>query len=805
MNTLRRWLLSGWLVGVQTFLPVHAQAQEAPRRYVLSGFVTDAARGERLVGATLYVPALRTGTVTNADGFFRLVLPADSLVLHVSYLGYRPLLLPLRLQHDTELRLALTPTPVGLDEVEVVAERGEVAPRMGAVTLSVEEIRKLPALLGEVDVIKALQLLPGVQAGAEGATGLYVRGGGPDQNLILLDVTPVYNISHVLGFLSMFNAEALQQVRLVKGGFPARYGGRLSSVVDLMPKEGNLRRFEADGTVGLVFSSLTVQGPLARDRASFLLSARRTYIDVLARPFLNRRLPEGQRLAAYFYDTNARLHYAPTPHDRLFLNGYLGRDVYGSTYETTDPLRRPVYRERNTGGSDWGNRTGTLRWQHRFSNRVLSNATGFYSHYQFDVRTRLEQIEERQPPVRQSEEVLYTSGIADLGARLDVDYQPAPGHNVRLGGGATRHQFNPGVSRLRLRLADTGALDTTLTPNAFRFSGTEAFLYAEDDFPLTRRLRLNAGLHGAALQVQGTTYTSLQPRLSLHYRRSPGFEVTAAFSTMEQYLHLLTNSGLNLPTDLWLSATSRTRPQRAWQAALGTTHTLGGGAWRASLEGYYKDMRGLIEYAPGASYLSPHEDWQDKVVVGRGWSWGIEVFLQKQRGRTLGWVGYTLAWAGRQFDALNDGQPFPYRYDRRHDLKLVLTHRRSERLDLGLIWVYGTGQAITLAEARYYDGRLLDLRYFDGTLPLPELRGYGPRGGYRMAAYHRLDLSLNRHFRKALFLRRGEGTLAIGAYNVYNRKNPFYLFAVRSPDGSHRYKQASLFPVLPFVSYRFHF
>lgn len=799
MYLLLGLLLAGGLEGQG----LQAPAQASPRRYVLSGFVTDEVRGERLVGANLYIPALRTGTVTNDAGFFHLALPPDSVVLHISYLGYQPRILPLRLQHDTELHIALTPDRVGLEAVEVVADRETELP--GAVTLPVEEIRKLPAFLGEVDVIKALQLLPGVQAGTEGATGLYVRGGGPDQNLILLDGTPVYNLSHVFGFLSVFNAEALQQVRLVKGGFPARYGGRLSSVVDLTLKEGNLRRFETDGAVGLVFSSLTAQGPLVRDRASFLLSARRTYIDVLARPFLNRRLSEGQQLTAYFYDTNARLHYLPTPHDRLFLSAYLGRDVYGSTFETTDPLRVPAYRERHTGGSEWGNRTATLRWQHLFSNRVTSNATLFYTSYQFDVRTRLEQIEAQVPPVRQSEEILYTSGIADTGVRLDLDYRPAPGHGLRLGGGGTRHRFNPGVSSLRLRLADTGALDTTLTPHAFRFARTEAFVYAEDDLALSRRVHLNAGLHGSAMHVRGTTYTSLQPRLSLRYRVSPDWSVTAAFSTMRQYLHLLTNTGLNLPTDLWLAATDRIRPQRAWQVALGTLGHLRGGTWRATLEGYYKGMQGLIEYAPGASYLAPHEDWQDKVEVGRGWSWGIEAFLQKQHGRTKGWVGYTLAWARRQFEALNEGQPFPYRYDRRHDLKLVLTHQRSARLDLGLTWVYGTGQALTLAEARYYDGRLLDLHYFDGSLPLPELRAYGPRGGYRMAAYHRLDVALNRHFGRILFLHGGESTLSAGAYNAYNRRNPFYLFATRKPDGSHQYKQASLFPVLPFVSYHFHF
>lgn len=780
------------------------------QRFTLSGFITDAESGEALIGANLYVPARQVGTVANDYGFYSLTLSADSVFLRVSYLGYQPRTFAVDLREDLAFDVELTPASVGLGEVEVVAERGEdevESTQMSAFALPIEEVKKLPAFLGEIDVIKAIQLLPGVQSGTEGSTGLYVRGGGPDQNLLLLDGAPVYNASHVFGFLSVFNADALQNVRLIKGGFPARYGGRLSSVVDLSMKEGNLKDYEADGTIGLVFSSFTGQGPIVRDKASFLVSVRRTYIDVLARPFLNRSLAPGQRLVSYFYDANAKLNYTPTTRDRLFLSLYLGRDVYGSTYENVDRTREPVYRERNTGGADWGNVTGTLRWNHLLSNQLFANATLLYSHYTFEILTRLQQIEESSPPVRQSEEITYSSGIEDFGARVDFDYRPAPAHYVRFGGSVTRHGFNPGVSTLQLRLSDAGGLDTTLTPNAFRFSGTEAFLYAEDDVELSRRLKANIGLHASAMRVKGTTYTSLQPRLAVRYLLRPDWSLKASFGTMQQYLHLLTNTGINLPTDLWLAATDRIGPQRAWQAAAGMAYSFGGGDYTASVEGYYKSMRGLIEYKPGASFISPNEDWQDKVEVGRGWSYGVELFLRKKRGRTTGWVGYTLSWSKRRFDALNDGAAFPYRYDRRHDVSFVLTHKLSNRLDLGATWVYGTGQAVTLASARFFDGRLLDVRYFDGSgrLRLPELRVYGPRGGYRMASYHRFDVALNWHFGTVLFLGTGESTLSVGAYNLYSRKNPFYLFTARGPNNERLYKQASLFPVLPFVSYRFRF
>ena len=796
-----------WLLTVVGLLGVHTLYGQ-DQRFTLSGFVTDAENGEALIGANLYVPQLQVGTGTNDYGFYSLTLPADSVYLRISYLGYQPRVLAIDLRGDLDLDVELTLTSVGLGEVEVVAERGEnevESTQMSVIDLPLEEVKKLPAFLGEIDVIKAIQLLPGVQSGTEGSTGLYVRGGGPDQNLILLDGAPVYNASHVFGFLSVFNADALQNVRLIKGGFPARYGGRLSSVIDLSMKEGNLKEYEAAGTVGLVFSSLTVQGPLARDKASFIVSARRTYIDILARPLLNRSLSTGQKLVTYFYDANAKLNYMPTRRDRLFLSLYLGRDIYGSTFENVDRTRDPVYRQRNTAGADWGNVTATLRWNHLFSNKLFANTTLLHSRYNFDILTRLEQIEESDPPVRQTEEITYMSGIKDLGARIDFDYRPAPAHYIRFGGSVTQHGFNPGVSTLQLRLSDAGGLDTTLTPNTFRFSGTEAFLYAEDDVTLSPRLKANVGLHGSAMRVKGTTYTSLQPRLALRYLLRPDWSLKASFGTMQQYLHLLTNTGINLPTDLWLAATDRIGPQRAWQAAFGMAHTFGEGDYAASLEGYYKDMRGLIEYKPGASFISPNEDWQDKVEVGRGWSYGVELFLRKKRGRTTGWLGYTLSWSRRRFDVLNDGQAFPYRYDRRHDISFVLTHKLSDRLDLGMTWVYGTGQAITLASARFFDGRLLDFRYFDGSLPLPELRAYGSRGGYRMAAYHRFDIAFNWNFEKVLFLGSGESTLSMGAYNLYSRKNPFYLFTARGPDGERLYKQASLFPILPFISYRFRF
>ena len=786
-------------------LVVNSQAQTLN---ILGGRVFSVPDSLALEGANVYIPSLDKGVATDTSGHFSLYMPAGQYTVQISFLGFETQVLPIDLSNDLTLEIALRPVALNIDELEIIGDRFEeevASTQMSAVSVPIEEIKKLPAFLGEVDVLKALQLLPGVQSGTEGSTGLYVRGGGPDQNLILLDGAPIYNASHVFGFLSIFNADALRDVQLIKGGFPARYGGRLSSVVDLSMKDGNLKRFEASGTVGLIFSSLTLQGPIKKNRASFIISARRTYIDVLARPFLNRNLPEGQGLTSYFYDTNAKLRFAISTRSRLFLSLYAGNDVYSSTYENTTDRGSYLQRERNTGGAAWGNLTSTLRWNHLFSENFFSNASLSVSHYEFDILTRLTQIQEQSPPLETFEEITYNSGITDLNAKIAFDYRPHPLHYVRFGGNLVNHAFNPGVSRLELRLIDAGLSDTTLTPNAFKFSGTEAFLYAEDEIKLSDRVKVNAGVHASTMKISGKTYTSLQPRLALNYLFSESWSLKASFGTMQQYLHLLTNTGINLPTDLWLAATERVGPQRAWQAALGTAYTFGEGNYLVSLESYYKKMRGLIEYAPGASFISPNQDWQDKVETGQGWATGVELFIRKKAGRATGWIGYTLSWSKRQFDGLNDAAEFPYRYDRRHDLSLVFSLQPRDNFDLGATWVYGTGQAITLPKTRFFDARLLDAGYFTGNRNVPELREYGPRGGYRMAAYHRFDLSLNWHYKKAFFSKAGEGTLSVGAFNVYNRKNPFYLFTTQLPDGSRQYKQASLFPVLPYIAYRFNF
>ena len=787
-----------------------ALAQSPVQRHTISGYVQDAETGEKLIGAAVVRAGTSVGTTTNRFGFYSLTLPAGPVEVAYAYLGFAPQTRSFTLSADTTITVALGTEALELEGVEVVGERierVEETTRMGRIEVPVEQIEMLPALLGEVDVLKALQLLPGVQSGTEGTSGLYVRGGGPDQNLILLDGTPVYNASHLFGFFSVFNADAIKNVELSKGGFPARYGGRLSSVVEIDMKEGNMKEFAAQGALGLIASRLTVEGPIVKDRTSFMVSGRRTYIDLISRPFL----PEDERAGYYFYDFNAKLNHIFSPRSRVYLSLYTGDDRFSVNVNDGEG----DFEDRSTGGFGWGNLTTALRWNRVVSSKLFANTTLTFTRYRFEVEAE-ERYRDRQRN-QTSEDVFvlrYDSGIRDWSARLDLDYLPSPNHYVRLGGSAVFHRFSPGASQYRESEGDVTFIDTTISSGRTR--AQELMLYAEDDARLGQRLKVNAGVHFSAMRVNGTTYTSVQPRISGRVFVGGGWSLKASYVTMRQYIHLLTNAGVGLPTDLWVPATERVAPQRAWQAAAGVASSLG--AYEVSVEGYYKAMDDLIAYRPGAGFTSPGGDWQDEVLTGgQGTSYGAEVFIQRKRGRTSGWLGYTLSWTDRQFSGLNGGSAYPYRYDRRHDVALVLSRRLSRRFDASASWVYGTGNALTLATVRYRTANDPDAVYggfngpFYGFYDDGEVEYFSQRNGFRMPAYYRLDLGLNYYFSR----RPNEHMLALSIYNAYNRKNPFFVefdadgeFDPETgafTEGDRRLVGYALFPIIPSLTYRFQF
>ena len=771
------------------------------QKYTINGYIKDASSGESLIGANIFEKNTLSGTSSNTYGFYSLTLPAsDSLTILYSYVGYGAQAVQLALTQDTTINIELTDN-AQLDEVVVTAtemDKIQEVTQMSTVSVPIEQIKSLPAFLGEVDVLKTLQLLPGVQSGNEGTSGLYVRGGGPDQNLILLDGVPVYNASHLFGFFSVFNADAINNVQLIKGGFPARYGGRLSSVIDINMKEGNTQEFHGEGSIGLIGAKLTLEGPIIKDKTSFIVSGRRTWIDLLARPLIKSQTGGEVTTGYYFYDLNAKVNHRFSNRDRLYLSAYLGNDQFYARYQYEEAERGTTLNDRDEAGLEWGNITSALRWNHTFTPKLFSNLSLTYSRYHFDLfnEYRYEYLSDTSNQKLTDQGLLkYISGIEDLGAKLDMDYIPSPRHFVRFGGNVIRHTFRPGA--LNVKYDDqvgSDQLDTLL--GARNTYATEFAAYVEDDIEITQRLKLNAGAHFSGFYVNQELYTSLQPRLAARYLLSDKISLKASYARMAQFIHLLTNSGIGLPTDLWVPATDRIRPQNAQQWALGAAREWGNG-YEVSLEGYYKTMDNLIEYREGASFIDVNSDWQDKVTVGDGRSYGGELLIQKKEGRTTGWLGYTLSWTDRQFDELNFGKRFPYKYDRRHDVSLAVVHNWKENVEVSFAWVFGTGNAVTLPQEIYSGAPQRSGSSFYSS----DVYYYGERNSFRMRAFHRLDASIT--FNKKT--RWGERSWVFGVYNAYSRRNPFYIDLEQNYSSPNQFRQYSLFPIIPSISYRFNF
>ncbi|MFC6997323.1 TonB-dependent receptor [Rufibacter roseus] len=777
---LRLLVLLGFAL---VWLPMASYAQ----KFTLSGYVRDAKTGENLIGVAILNSITGQGTATNAYGFYSITVPKDSLKLVFSYVGYERSTMSVFLNKDMEQNVLLTPASTQLEAVEIVNTREEdvrETTRMSTINMSVAQIKSVPALFGEVDVLKVLQLLPGVQSGGEGTSGFYVRGGGPDQNLILLDGTPVYNASHLFGFFSVFNAEALNNVELVKGGFPARYGGRLSSVLDISMKEGNMNEVDGEGSIGLIASRLTVGGPIKKDVASFIFSGRRTYIDILARPFMNKE--EGVA-GYYFYDLNGKLNWKVSPKDRLYLSAYTGYDEFYNKMEDNGSGR-----QNSRAGLGWGNLTSAFRWNRIINQRLFLNTHLTYTKYQFDISSEEESTYQGD---RYDYRLKYLSNIRDLSAKLDFDFIPNLNHYIRFGGQYVHHQFQPGA--LQVRSNSDGEADN-LDVNTKKTNAQEVGVYIEDDVRLSERVKVNLGVRANGFGVNGEFYSSIEPRASVRFIATDKLSLKASYANMTQFIHLLTNSGIGLPTDLWVPSTEKIKPQRSNQVAIGATRTIADDKVEFSVEAYYKTMHNLIEYKEGASFIGISSNWDTKVTTGKGDAYGLEFFLHKKVGRTNGWIGYTLAWSNRQFAELNQGKEFPYRYDRRHDFEVVVIHQLKPNLSLSATWVYGTGNSITLPEARYVVGEAFP----DGYTGTQTYSDYGSRNGYRMAAYHRADISLS-HTKKKSW---GEVVNNISFYNAYNRKNPYYIYLQSGYDGEPgKFKQISLFPILPSVSKTFKF
>lgn len=768
-------------------LPLWAQV------HTVNGYVTDSKSGESIIFAYVYDEYSGLGTRTNDYGFYSLSLNADSAKIKTTYIGYYQQEKTVTLYDaDVSLDFELIPDNV-IDEVLIEVNAAEAPPiheesQMSTVRLDIAQVRNLPVLLGETDLLKTIQLLPGVQSGSEGSSGFYVRGGGPDQNLVLVDGVPVYNVSHLFGFFSIFNGDAVKSVELIKGGFPAEYGGRLSSVLDIRMKEGNMREFHGEGSIGLISSKLTLEGPIWEDNTSFIVSARRTYIDVLAAPLV-ANATDGANAGYYFYDVNAKVNHRFNNDHHLYLSMYNGRDEFSAGGEEETRYDGYRYIEKFNAGINWGNTIGSLRWNWRLNSKLFLNTTATYTRYKFNVLNEFDEtvIAPDDTEVNSFFGAEYLSDIEDYGVRWDFDWFPTADHEVKFGAAYINHTFRPGISTLRIGGDTTG--ETSVSFGSSNQYANEVQLYIRDDWEITDRLKANIGLHASGFNVNGETYTSLQPRLSARYLIDEYSSVKASYANMTQFLHLLTNQTTGLPTDLWVPATDDIRPQQSWQVAVGYAHTLPKN-FQVSIEGYYKEMSNLIEYKEGAGFFLGSQDWQDKVTTGDGTSYGVELLIERKVGKATGWIGYTWSRSTRQFDEVNFGNPYPYTYDRRHDFSLAFTYDLSDKWTLGTVFVYGTGNAVTLPTARYIDPST-------GTL----IEHVSGRNNYRAPAYHRWDISMTRTKKTSW----GESIWQFGVYNVYSRQNPFYLYFGSDGNGNRSLNQVSLFPILPSVSWAFKF
>ncbi len=809
--------------------------QISAQYYTISGYITDEKSGETLINASIYDINSRKGTVANVYGFYSLTLPKGQIDLQYSYVGYTTQARKLDLQKDTVINIRFK-SSIDLQEITVIGRQritGVQSAQMSAVEVPISQIKTVPTLFGEADLVKALQLLPGVQSGSEGSTGMYVRGGGPDENLFLLDGIPVYNVNHMAGFFSVFNPDAVKNVTLYKGSFPARFGGRLSSVIDVRMNDGNDKEIHGNVSVGIISSKINIEGPIIKEKTTFNISARRTYSDLLLQPVLMLAADEafdenddGSMSAGYyFYDLNAKINHKFSNNDRLYFSLYMGDDIiytdfrnkYSNVYDDENQIRYELSNRMNLKWN-WGNIVTSVRWNHMINNKLFMNATAAYTRYRFDmgVGTKMKSTTTYTDSIKkESSEVFmgYQSGIEDYTLKADFDYAPHPNHDVKFGVNYTNHAFRPGVSvaRVDIKLSgETLSVDTMIgDKNVYSH---ETMFYAEDNISIGYALKANLGLHYSFFNVQKETYHSLQPRLGLRLLANDNLSFKAGYAAMSQNVHLLSNSYVSLPTDLWVPVTKRIKPMRSHQYSVGAIYNLND-VVDLSVEGYYKSMHNLIEYKDGATFLGSSTGWEDKVVMGDGWAYGVELLAQKSIGKTTGWIGYTWAKSERLFNRpgqeLNYGKVFPAKYDRRHDVSFVVSHKFSDQFDLSGTWVFSTGNTGTLALQQYAAGTIPDTyNYFSQPNITGEQNYISGRNNFRFNSYHRMDIGMNFHKKKKY----GTRTWNISIYNAYNNNNPFLVYPKEDQDYNpitNQYVtkkslvQVSIFPIIPSISYSY--
>jgi hypothetical protein len=768
------------------------------QKFSISGYVKDSDSGETLIGANVYLSGTGIGTVTNPYGYYTLSLPAGTINLSASYLGYEEFTKNLLLEGNIKLDIELTESSTKLEEVVVVGEaidRNVRDVQMSVNKLDVRTIQKLPSLLGETEILRSIQLLPGVGSVGEGAAGFNVRGGSIDQNLVLLDEAPVYNSSHLFGFFSVFNPDAVKDVQLYKGGIPARYGGRLSSILDVRMKEGNNKHFEMNGGIGTIFSRLSIEAPIIKDKASFIVAVRRSYIDVLSKPFLD----ESQKdFKLNFYDLTLKANYRSGENDQFFISGYFGRDNFGFG---------------DNAGFNWGNSTATLRWNHLFSDKLFSNLTFYYSNYDYKILFGDDDIDRFD----------WDARIINYSVKPEITYFLSPENIVRFGGQSIFYEFQPANA-----IAITNGIELDISQD-YQFA-LESSIFVENDLKFGELFEINYGLRLSHFIYLGdrnaytfgeaeigtsrpldelnyfnkwdpiAKYSGLEPRLAARYQLSPTSSLKASYNRTVQYIHLLSNTTASTPLDIWTPSTNNILPQRADQVALGYFRNFANNSIEFSTEIYYKKMNHLIDYIDGADLIL-NDLFEGQILAGDGRAYGAEFMLKKNKGRISGWASYTLARSERLINGINNNDWYPSRFDQAHNLSLTAIYQLSKRISLSANFVYNTGTPTTFASSRFEQQGFV----------IPN-NDEGARNNVRIPDYHRLDLSITID-PKPTRTKRWKGQWVIGVYNVYSRKNPFSIYfqqeTDRMPADQNIHTEAIRLSVvgnfIPAVSYNFKF
>jgi hypothetical protein len=779
----------------------------AQKSFTINGYIEDASSGERLIGAAVFDSTARLGTVTNNYGYFNLSSPQNlpteqegtegPTYLRISYIGYQTERITLNIRGDTTLNIKLS-TKNTLQELEVNAQkqdRIEDRVQMSQVIIPIEQIKRMPMILGEADVLKSLQFLPGVKAGTEGTSGIQVRGGSQDQNLFLLDGVPVYNATHIGGLFSIFNADALKSVTLTKGGFPARFGGRLSSVVEVNTKDGDYKTFHANGSVGLLSTKLTLEGPILKDKVSYTISARRTYFDLLLKALTdpNSTLEGGGKQETtrdiYFYDINAKINARLNNKHSLFFNIYRGSDLFATNENTMYP--NSVYKSEN--GFNFVNNIGSLRWNWILNNKLFLNATAYYTKYELNFNEIQNYQFEKFP--FQKDATFFKTSIGDAALKLDFDYYITNNYSLKFGVSSINHRFLPN----KLEVQGTGQRDTILGNKIEQ--ALENDIYVENNWAW-KNIKINAGLRFSHFSSKNTSFNSVQPRLNINYLLLPNLSVKGSYSKSTQFIHSLVNDALGFPTDSWIPSVLGVLPAQSNQYAIGIAKTLGNN-YEFSVEGYFKDMDKIVAYKEGTGFLNINPQWERNVTQGKGESYGLEFLLQKKEGRLSGWVSYTLSKSTRQFEEINGGLVYPFKYDRRHELAIVGMYKLKPNITFSMNWTFATGNAITLPATVYN----LPVENFPNFIEILSIIDYAPRNSYQTQPIHRLDIGIEFFKKKKKYDR----TWNLGFYNAYNKANPYYFYFENSqgtttgakPKVTTKYevKQFNLLPILPYFSY----